>query len=158
MRYLILFILVILVQAMADDQKVLELTEDDNARLSEQRSVIEKYLQKNDLESKYETAIGKVGTLRALLEAKVFSPNQTYELQSMGIILGDAIVIDMGFHWVIVEDQYGRDPALKYKDTSIILYPLTMISKRVEKGEDIDVFELYNWIAGEVEEMKAKGY
>ena len=53
----------------------------------------------------------------------------------------------------MVEDQYGRDPALKYKDSSIIIFPLTMISKRVEKGEQVDVFALFNDTAAKVEDL-----
>ena len=143
---------------MAAEQKIVDINSHDHARLKEQRAVVEKYLSKEDLETKYQTPAGKLGTLRALLEAKVFSKSQTYELQSMGIVLGDTFVQEMGFHWVIVEDEYGRDPAIKYKETSIILYPLTMISKRIENGETVDVFELFNGAAAKVEELIEQGY
>ena len=142
---------------MAEEQKILDLNEQDLIRLQDQRSIVEKYLSKEDLESKYQTAAGKLGTLRALLEANTFSSTQTYELQSMGIVFGDVFVQEMGFSWVIVEDQYGRDPAIKYKDTSIILYPLTMISKRIENGEAVDVFELFNGTAQSLDEIIDEG-
>lgn len=74
----------------------------------------------------------------------------------MGVVLGDAFVLDMGFHWVVVEDEYGRDFALSYKDTSVIVFPITMISKRVERGETVDVFDLYNGIANRFEEILSK--
>ena len=90
--------------------------------------------------------------------ARVFGPDQTYELQSMGVVLGDVFVQDMGFHWIVVEDESSRDPAVQYKNTSIILYPLTMISKRIERGEEVDVFELYNGVAAEAENLIKKGY
>jgi len=143
---------------MAQEQKILNLTSHDQARLKEQRAIVEKYLSKEDIETKYQTPTGKLGTLRALLEANVFSKSQTYELQSMGIVLGDTFVQEMGFHWVIVEDEYGRDPAIKYKETSIILYPLTMISKRIEKDEAVDVFDMFNGTAEKVEELIEQGY
>ncbi|KPJ92275.1 MAG: hypothetical protein AMJ53_09715 [Gammaproteobacteria bacterium SG8_11] len=143
---------------MAAEQKLLDLTIQDHARLNEQRSIIEKYIRKDDLETKYQTPAGKLGTLRALLAANVFSKSQTYELQSLGIVLGDTFVQEMGFHWVIVEDEFGRDPAIRYKDTSIILYPLTMISKRIENGQTVDVFELFNGAAAKVEELIEQGY
>ena len=139
------------------DQKILSLTDDDMGRLIKHRSLIEKYLGNEDSREKYNTAPGKLGTLRALLNANVFKADQTYELQSMGVVFGDVFVQDMGFHWIIVEDTYGRDPAIQYKDTSIILYPLTTISKRVEKGEKVDVFELYNGMAAKVEELMNEG-
>ncbi|MEW8624627.1 MAG: hypothetical protein AB2551_02595 [Candidatus Thiodiazotropha sp.] len=114
---------------MASEQQISNLTSRDHDRLNEQRTVITKYLSKEDLESKYQTPTGKLGTLRALLAANVFQRSQTYELQS-----------------------------IKYKDTSIILYLLTMISKRVEKDEAVDVFELFNGTAARVEELIENGY
>ena len=49
--------------------------------------------------------------------------------------------------WVVVEDEHGRSPAVRMPGTSVILFPLTMISKRVEQGESVDVFELFNSLA-----------
>ena len=128
------------------EQSVSALTDADLERLEEQRAVVTRYLDEDNLK-KYATAAGKLGTLRALLNAAVFAPEQTYELQSMGVVLGDAFVQQMGFHWVIVEDDSGRDPAIKCRDTSVILFPLTMISKRIERGATVDVFEIYNGVA-----------
>lgn len=57
---------------------------------------------------------------------------KTCELQCLGIVLGDAFVQELKMEWVMVEDDGGRDPAVQPAGTTIILYPLTMISKRVE--------------------------
>jgi hypothetical protein len=65
-------------------------------------------------------------------------------------------VQDMGMEWIMVEDEYGRDPAVRLPNTRIILYPMTMISKRIERGEKVDVFELYNGAAAQVEDLKGK--
>jgi hypothetical protein len=137
------------------EQTISKLTAADEQRLNEQRAVVTRYLDNAGLE-KYQTAPGKLGTLRALLEARVFRADQTYELQSMGIVLGDVFVQDMGFHWIIVEDEYGRDLAVQYRDTSVILFPLTMISKRIEENEAVDVFDLYNGVAARAEELIAR--
>ena len=134
------------------DQTLSPLSAADEQRLEEQRAVVTRYLDESGRQ-KFETAAGKLGTLRALLDANVFRAEQTFELQSMGIILGDVFVQDMGFHWVIVEDDYGRDPAIRYRDTSVILYPLTMIAKRIEAGEVVDVFDLYNGLAARAGEL-----
>ena len=132
-------------------QTISELTESDLERLEKQRAVVTQYLDDDSL-AKYRTVPGKLGTLEALLAAEVFSPEQTYELQSMGIVFGDAFVQDMGFHWIMVEDEYGRDPAIKFRDTSVLLFPLTMISKRVEQGDAVDVLDLYNGVAAIAQE------
>jgi hypothetical protein len=115
-------------------QRRSELTPEDVARLEKQRSLIESYLADDKSRANYQTAAGKLGLLRALLEAKAFEPNQTWELQSMGIVLGDAFVQQLGFRWIMVEDEYGRDPAIAVPGKTVLLYPLTMISKRIEEG------------------------
>jgi hypothetical protein len=56
----------------------------------------------------------------------------------------------------MVEDEYGRDPAVRLPNTTIILFPMTMISKRIERGEKMDVFELYNASAAQVEALQSK--
>jgi hypothetical protein len=138
------------------EQKITALNEADQKRLRDQRAVVEKYLGNDDSKGKYKTAAGKLGTIRAILQANVFKPDQKYELQCLGIVLGDAFVQDMGMEWIMVEDEYGRDPAVRLPNTTIILYPMTMISKRIERGDKVDVFELYNGTAAQVEGLKGK--
>src|SRR5262245_14762909 len=126
-------------------QKFERLTAADEERLRQQRAVIERYLGEDEMsQTNYATPGGKLGLLRAILEAKIFDASQWYELQSMGIILGDAFVQEMGWIWRMVEDEYGRDPCVKVPGSSMVLFPLTMISKRVERGETVDVFLLFN--------------
>jgi Domain of unknown function (DUF3806) len=130
----------------------------DQERLTKQRAVIEKFLADDASRAKYATAAGKLGTLRELLQRKQFAPSQTYELQCMGIVLGDAFVQKLGMEWVTVTDEHGSDPAVRLPGTSLIIYPLTMISKRVERGEAVDIFDLFNGIADQIDELKKKGY
>jgi hypothetical protein len=132
-----------------NQQQVSEPTPEDLAHLAKQRARIEAYLA-DESRDKYQTAAGKLGLLRALLEAKVFRPDQTWELQSMGIVLGDALAQELGLRWVMVEDEYGRDPALAVPGKSLLVFPLTMISKRVEANRPLDVFDLFNWAAQQV--------
>jgi hypothetical protein len=138
------------------EQKITALNEADQKRLRDQRAVVERYLGNEDSKEKYKTATGKLGTIRAIVQGNVFKPEQKYELQCLGIVLGDVFVQDMGMEWIMVEDEYGRDPAVRLPNTTIILYPMTMISKRIERGEKVDVFELYSGAAVQVEGLKGK--
>jgi hypothetical protein len=136
-------------------QKIEPLNPDDRARIAQQRAVIEKYLggDASNLE-KYQTVAGKLGLLRALLAQRVFQPTQTYELQCMGIILGDALVQYCGVEWRAVEDQYSRDPCVQVPGSTVVVFPLTMISKRVERGEAVDVFDLFNQTGAKIQELR----
>ena len=136
-------------------QKIELLNADDLARVAKQRLVTEKYLggDISNLE-KYQSVAGKLGLLRALLNQNVFKPTQTYELQCMGIIFGDALVQHCGVEWRVVEDQYGRDPCVQVPGSTVVLFPLTMVSKRIEKGETVDVFDLFNQTVAKIVELK----
>ncbi len=136
------------------NQKITPLTEKDKQRLISQRAVIEKFISRNTSETfNYKTPGGKLGLLRAILTQDVFDKEQTYELQCMGVILGDVFVQEMKMEWIIVEDAYGRDPAVKMPGTSVMVFPVTMISKRIERGEKVDVFDLFNGVADMVEQQ-----
>ncbi len=136
------------------EQRISELSKADQERLCGQRAVVEGYLADEESRENFRTVAGKLGTIRAMLLGNVFKKYQTYELQCLGIVLGDVFVQDMGMEWIIVEDENGRDTAIRLPDTTIILFPMTMISKRIELGEQVDVFELYNGCAAEVEFLK----
>ena len=84
-----------------------------------------------------------LGQLQRLLDDGVFASSQRYELQCIGICWGDTLCAMAPFRWMMVTDDYGHDPTLQWKDTTITIHALTMISKRVENGEQVDV----EWLA-----------
>ena len=138
-------------------QKVTLPSSTDLERLAAQRLVVERYLaDDDDSRTKYKKPAGKLGLLRAMLEKNVFKPTQTYELQCMGIVFGDVFVQQLGMEWVTVEDENGANPAVRMPGSTVIIFPLTMISKRVERGEKVDVFDLFSGIADQVDELKLR--
>lgn len=93
--------------------------------------------------------------LQELLNERVLARDATYELQCLGIVLGTCLVEAIeGIDWVMVEDEYGRDPALRYQETSLVIFPLTMISKRVEDGIEVDVRHMFDFLCERIEELK----
>ncbi len=92
--------------------------------------------------------------IQEILDGTVLHGGQTYELQCLGIVFGRRLVPAIkGLDWCMVEDEYGVDPALRYLDTSLILFPLTMISKRVEAGEHLDVRTMFDGVRAKVEAL-----
>lgn len=106
---------------------------------------------------KYDTVDGKLSLVDAILKNGWIRADETIKLQCLGVALGDALAQQIGLTWVAVEDEYGRDAALKLDDTSILLFPLTMISKRVEDGEDVDVYDLFNDVTATVANIVEHG-
>ena len=80
--------------------------------------------------------------LQRLIDDRAFSKTQLYELQSLGVAYGDVLASELPLRWVMVTDEYGTDPTLRFKSTTVQINALTMISKRVENGESTDLQEL----------------
>lgn len=93
--------------------------------------------------------------LQEILDRELLGAEHTFELQCLGAVLGErlAAMID-GLEWAVVEDEHGTDPALRYEDTSLLLFPLTMISKRVEDGTEIDVRAMVTQLREKLAELE----
>lgn len=66
----------------------------------------------------------------------------TWKLQALGVVLGDAMALQYRLRWVEVEDEWGTDPALLLGGApgeEAYAFPLTMIAKRRQEGQDVDL-------------------
>ncbi|PCK07337.1 MAG: hypothetical protein COA42_14875 [Alteromonadaceae bacterium] len=90
--------------------------------------------------------------ISAILSSNTFDPEDTPALQSLGVLFGDVFVADIDFHWVMVEDSIGTDPAIRFENTGLLIYPLTILSKRLAKGEQVDIFQLYATMVQQIQQ------
>jgi len=81
--------------------------------------------------------------LQALLDKQLVRPDQVRELQAMGVIMGDLLAAELDMHWVLYEDNVGRSRALRYKESDVLLFPITMIARRGKGGNKTSVVEIY---------------
>jgi hypothetical protein len=96
--------------------------------------------------------------LQKIIDDNKYSVDNTFELQSLGLAFGDYLSIKYpSFHWIIVRDEYGRDLALQYNNYSINVFPMAMISKRIEDGKKVDIKDLVESTINTINEMVAKG-
>ena len=136
-------------------QSVTTPSEDDLERLAKQVLFVYELAQRK-YEATLNGTVADLPALQRLLKDKAFAPSQTWELQSLGLAFGSVLCTSTGLDWVTVEDEYGRDPALAYAETSLLLFPLTMISKRIESGEAVNLRELHDKIVDQVGELQVK--
>lgn len=131
-----------------------DLTNEDFERLDAQRRLI-----RTEVRARYGAPLGAdrraFGSLQQLLNDKAFSADQKFELQSIGICWGDVLCAIAPFRWMMITDEYGRDPTLQWKQTTINIHALTMISKRVEEGEAVDVEWLAERVMARAKELEA---
>jgi Domain of unknown function (DUF3806) len=62
-------------------------------------------------------------------------------------------VQELKIRWVAVEDENGRDPAVELPGTTVVVFPLTMISRRIERGEEVNVLGLFKSICEKIREV-----
>jgi hypothetical protein len=108
-------------------------------------------------DQRYEPVDGKLRVIDAILANGWIESGETWKLQALGIAFGDALSQRLKLDWVTVDDEYGCDPALHWPGTSIYSYPLTMISKRVEAGERVDVSSLFKAVCDDLNDMARSG-
>jgi hypothetical protein len=135
------------------EQKIEALATADADHVERQRTWVRDHYEP-EARHQYETVAGKLQLLDTIIRSDWIEPSETWKLQSLGVTLGDAVAQQTGLGWVAVEDHHGRDPALRYQNTSLVVFPLTMISKRIERGETVDVYELFNGICETITRVK----
>ena len=128
--------------------------EEDITRLAGQVLIVDA-LARTHLGRGVVNAPSDLDLLQEILDRGLLAAAQTHELQCLGIVFGRCLVAAIeGLDWCVVEDEYGTDPALRHAASKILLFPLTMISKRVEDGEPVDVRELLDGVRAKVEELE----
>lgn len=136
-------------------QKVGSLNVEDEQRVERHRDWVRGHY---DLQSQrlYDTIEGKLDLIETILDQGWIEKNETWKLQSLGVTFGDALAQQLELTWVAVEDEYGRDPALQDQGTTIKLFPLTSISKRIERNETVDVRALFDEACDTVRRLRSK--
>ena len=115
-----------------------ELSPRDLVRLDQQRAVIGAMV-KERYGSSLSRTTKDISVLQRLVDDRAFSNSHTYELQSLGVAFGDVLASALPLHWVMITDEYGTDPTLRYKQSVVNVNALTMISKRIERGERLSL-------------------
>lgn len=122
--------------------KFSNLSATDTARLDRQRALVA-----HELTTRYRATLSRSNAdlvlIQRLLDDRAFTLTQTYELQSLGVVFGDVLTVETALRWMMVSDEYGTDPTLVLPGTTLQVNSLTMISKRVERGERVDVSDLF---------------
>jgi len=95
-------------------------------------------------------------TLQRLLDGDWIEREDVFSQQAVGVALGDVMARNLGLHWVVVDDDYGRSRALRWEKEDDLFFPVTMVSKRIGQRRSVDVYDLYDFVADRVATLKAR--
>ncbi len=62
------------------------------------------------------------------------------------------------YDWWVAEHEHGKDACIRYKETTLIIFPQTMLSKRIEDGEQLNVSKLFRGLSKELKRIIKKNY
>ena len=127
----------------ATDARISELSYLDNQYMAQQRALLADLVATN-FGARFSGAKDHdLQLLQSLLDRGIVQPDQSRELQAMGIIMGDLLAAELDMHWVVYEDRLGRSRALRYQQSNEYLFPVTMISRRREADNHSPVTAIY---------------
>ncbi len=128
----------------------------ERRRIREQRQLVHDLARRHIGTALSGQSLDDLRVIQELLDKKIFKSDDTYELQALGIALGDLMASRLDLHWVAVEDDLGRSRALQFGDGENFIFPITMISKRVEVDLGVRVTDLYKKAEAEVEGFRRR--
>jgi hypothetical protein len=153
----LLLLSALLLTAVANAQpeaRISDLSQLDRQFMAQQRETLDNLASSNLGRRFSGNKENDLQILQLLLDRRLIRADQTRELQAMGVIMGDLLATDLGMHWVIYEDNQGRSRALRYRQSQEYLFPITMISRRQEAGNDTPVAAVYQKAYGIIDPLR----
>lgn len=85
-------------------------------------------------------------TLQRIINNELVEVDDHETQQALGVVLGNVMLADFPntFEWKVYEDDLGRSRAICVKQTSSCLFPVTMLSRRMEVGTKPNVKKIYD--------------
>ena len=93
-------------------------------------------------------------SIQKVIDSDKFNRSQRQAWESFGVAFGAILVNEMdGMDWVTVIDGQKEFPALRFADTDLMVYPLSLVWEKVRRGEACDLKAEYARIRSEVEAL-----
>ncbi len=127
----------------------------DNQHLDNQRAVVDE-LVKLKLGDSIRGNKSDLAILQRIIDQRLISKDDRKRMQALGVVLGDQFQREFNLVWRIYEDKAGRSRAVCFKDTEHCLFPVTMLSRRMEVGLVPNVHKIYDETAELLEPLLPK--
>lgn len=95
--------------------------------------------------------------LQKVIDDKLIDSQDWYSLECLGVVFGRVMVNNnSGLDWWAVEDKYGRDVVIRYKETTLQISIKQILGKRLHKGDSVNVKSFYDSLLSDFEDIKLK--
>jgi len=143
--FLAFFLLFSVTGALAQNVKLTieELGWTDRSYLERQIADIDQ-LARTKLGVQLNQTLDDLNILQTIVDRELIARDDTEGLQALGAVMGQLMLLDVpSLEWKIYTDAVGRSRALCAKNTQECLFPITMLSRRMEVGLKPDVKKVY---------------
>ncbi len=130
-------------QGLDADYQISALGPGDQNFLRQQQELAESLVYEHLLSRLNGDQAHDIALLQRLLDKDVLRAEQRRELQALGVVLGRLLEKEFRLRWVVYIDELGRSRGLQVDNTTQVIFPLTMVSRRVEADAAVDVNEIY---------------
>lgn len=94
--------------------------------------------------NQYRIVFGKLNSIEVTLAAGSIGRDDIWKQSALGVALGDALCQQLRYlKWVTVIDAAGRDIALQWQQTEVVVFPLAEFSSRIQRSESISSHDIY---------------
>ncbi len=112
-----------------DDLPYRELSGAERKQLDSQRAVVAAVAQERYGVLGLRQSAADLPVLQRMLDDRVFSEDQTYELRSLGVAFGDVLANELPLRWMAIESLEGFRPTLRFRDTPRDFDALSLLEK-----------------------------
>lgn len=88
--------------------------------------------------------------IQRLVDRSIIRRSDVEQWQALGVVFGDVLAAELNLHWVSYQDERGQSKALQWKKTRNFVFPVTMLSRRVQFKQEIDVFDIFEQIESDI--------
>lgn len=107
---------------------------------------------KKQLSKDFTAAEADIANLQRMIDSGKFTPANRQAWENFGIAFGTILVNEMdGMNWVTVIDGKKEYPALRFADTPLMVYPVSLIWNKISRGESCELKSEYMRIRREAE-------
>jgi hypothetical protein len=126
----------------------------DRARIADHEAAVLKLLRARYGDVQLHHDKDDLKLLQRLSDDGELRSGQEAVLESVGVAFGQILAGETPLQWITVEWKSKRTLALQYPNTTVIVFPGSMVSKRVERGERLEFASFFRSVVSQVEKMK----
>lgn len=94
--------------------------------------------------------------LQRIIDKGLVARDDRQQQQAMGAVLGNLMAKEFNLVWQVYEDKLGRSRALCIEGTRHCLFPMTMLSRRMETGLMPNVQQIFDYCRDEIGQFQPK--